>query len=156
MRKSNGTLGDRMKSLIALLFITTTATAIAHVAPGKYVGKDQNGKLCSFVVGEAFFENNLPHPLNERLPVEAIEFDNTTLAAQAWSLGHPPVNDIERGLVRFNHDLFQAFIATPTGGASVTIVKAPEKEEEKAPVSLIYINDVYRSKDQSKKLICTL
>jgi hypothetical protein len=142
------------KLLIALSFLTSFH-AFAHVLPGSYSGYDQNGDQCSFKVEEGIFENDVPHPLNERIPVSAVYFfiHNTK---QTWSLGHPPVVDTTKGTARFNHDLFQQIVPTLTGAISVTLIKGEEKESGSAPKALIYIEDNYRISSLSKKLTCTL
>lgn len=132
-------------------------SAVAHVKPGTYTGKDQNGKACQFTVGQEWFENNQHHPLNERIPVLGIQFAGHALSEVIWNVGHPPVLNVEKGLVRFNHDLFSQIVATKFGGASVVLLKNPEETPEgHEPVGVIYIEDHYRDQTSSKKLTCTL
>lgn len=145
-----------MRSIIAL-FLVIPSLACAHVETGTFSGKDQNGDACQFEVGEQWFENNKPHPLNERIPVSKIQFKGGEVAQVIWNLGHPPVVNAEAGQARFNHDLFQEVVASDSGGIAVILLKNP-KEDAKGhkPLGLIYIDDSYKDAAKSKKLTCTL
>lgn len=146
-----------MKSVFALAVIFASSASLAHVQSGTFTGKDQNGKVCSFTVGAEYFENNQPHPLNERLPVSGIQFNGHTVAVKEWNVGHPPVVNIEKGLVRFNHDYFQGIVATKTGAASLILLKTEEEVPEgHAPLGIKYIEDNYRNRQESKVSTCTL
>lgn len=145
-----------LKSILLATAIFTSTQILAHVKPGFYLGRDNNNEICSFRVGEVWFEDNMPHPLTERLPVSEITFAGIYPAAVIWNLGHPPVVNTEAGLNRFNHDIFQQIVPTTTGATSVTLLKAEEKEEAQKPVGIIYVEDNYRHKEQSKKGTCLL
>jgi hypothetical protein len=142
-----------MKFLLSLLFICSAAQA--HVDPGHYHGLDQNAKACEFEVLEAKFENNQPHPLNERIPVTNIKFSGLQID-RVWDLAHPPVVDLNKGLARFNHDLFQLVVPTASGATSVVLLKGDEEKEGHAPKGIIYIDDNYRQSVNSKSLSCVL
>lgn len=145
-----------MKKLIFAILVFSFA-AQAHVSTGTFTGTDQNGKVCSFTVGAEWFENNLHHPLNERIPITGITFDGQLVSYPDWNVGHPPVVTADKGLVRFNHDIFQQQIATKVGGAAVIIGKSAEEAPQgHAPLSLTYIEDVYQSPSASKNWTCTL
>lgn len=145
-----------MTKLVVLLSILTSFAALAHVEPGDYKGHDQNGKLCTFTIGDMFFESELKHPLTERLHVLNIVFNDKNAAADKFSLGHPPVVNVEEGLNRYNHDIFQQIVPNKTGATSVTVIKRDEDSEDASPVAIIYIEDNYKNKAESKKLTCTL
>lgn len=145
-----------MKSLLTAIAFLATTNLFAHVLPGSYQGKDQTGADCSFTVHEDWFEDNMPHPLTERLPVSAIKLANVTTSEVIWNLGHPPVVNIESGLNRFNHDIFQQIVPNSTGATSVTLIKSEEKEEAQKPIGIIYIEDNYKNKNESKKVTCLL
>ena len=142
-----------MKVLYSVLFISLSA--LAHVEPGQYRGVDQSGEACEFTVHEQRFENNEPHPLNERIPVDQIKFGSLSLP-ETWSLSHPPVVDTDKGLARFNHDLFQAVKPSKSGALSLTLLKGDDHSGDHKPKGLIYIDDNYRNKSQSKRWSCTL
>lgn len=145
-----------MTKFFALALILTSFSVLAHVEPGNYTGKDQNGVSCTFTIGEVWFENDMHHPLNERLPVSHIAFNGKNADGVIWNLGHPPVVNTEAGLNRFNHDIFQQIVPNKTGAASVTVIKRDEASEDTSPVAIIYIEDNYRSKADSKKMTCAL
>lgn len=149
-----------MTKFIALAAILFTFNAVAHVTPGKYTGHDQNNKACSFTVGEVWFEDDFAHPLNERLPVTHITFNDKVVEEVIWNLGHPPVVNTTVGTNRYNHDIFQQIVPSKVGAVSVTLLKADEKEnekeEEQPPVGIIYVIDNYRSKADSVKWTCLL
>ena len=142
---------------LALLSLTLLSTiAHAHIEKGDYKGIDQNGKVCSFRIGEMWFEGEIEHPLTERIEVSKLEFADFKPVLNQFQTGHPPVVNIEAGLVRFNHDIFQDIVATGTGAVSVTILKQKEESAEGKPVGIIYIEDSYRNKADSKKITCLL
>jgi hypothetical protein len=145
-----------MKSLLITSAFLATTNLFAHVAPGNYVGRDTNNEVCSFTVGEMFFENNMQHPLTERLPVARIAFTGVKTESAIWNLGHPPVVNTELGLNRYNHDIFQQITPTKVGAVSVTLIKGDEKEDSGKPVGIIYIEDNYRNNKESKKVTCLL
>ena len=147
-----------IKALILVLMATLSFTASAHVEPGNYTGIDQNGAACSFTVLDMWFEDNMHHPLTERLPVTDLKFATAKVEAVIWNLGHPPVVNTELGLNRYNHGLFQQIVPTKVGAASVTLLKKDDKEGEDdgKPVGVIYIEDNYRNKAESKKVTCLL
>jgi hypothetical protein len=143
-----------MSKFMALCALVFSMGVSAHVKPGNYSGVAQDGKACSFSVGLGFFENNTPHPLNEREPVSQIVFADHSDSEQ-WNLGHPPVVSVEEGKVRFNHDIFQAIKVTKVGANSITLYKDEEESEEgHAPIGITYVIDNYRDASQSKKLTC--
>ncbi len=137
--------------LAAILF---SMNAFAHVAPGEYTGVDQDGAKCTFTAGEMWFEDNMHHPLTERLPLSHISFKGKMVDEVIWNLGHPPVVNTDTGSNRYNHDIFQQIIPTKTGATSVTLIKGDEESD--TPVGIIYMEDNYRNKDESRKLTCLL
>lgn len=145
-----------MKLALLLAASVLSFSAMAHVEPGPYKGLDQNGKVCSFTIGDMYFENDMRHPLTERLRVSEIVFVERNTADAVWSLGHPPVVNTEVGSNRYNHDIFQQIVPTKTGATSVTVLKGPEESEDGKPVGIIYIEDNYKNAAESKKLTCLL
>ena len=142
-----------MRTLILMSFLMTAA-AWAHVPAGRYTGQDKAGQSCSFTVGEQWFVDQKPHPLNERIPVLNIELPGSpALTGITWDVFHPPVVNSERGQVRFNHDLFHGVAATEFGAVSVVLVKGAT--EEAPPQKLIYIEDNYRDSKKSIQTECT-
>jgi ABC-type cobalt transport system substrate-binding protein len=143
-----------MKRLIIALMLLTTTTAFAHIQKGTYQGTDQNGKSCAFTVGGTWFEDEFEHPLSERVELTKMVFADFKPVMNHFQAGHPPVVNLDSGLVRFNHDLFQDVIPTLVGAVSVTILKG--ESEEGSPKGIIYIEDNYKNKNESKKVTCLL
>ncbi|MEZ0392744.1 MAG: hypothetical protein ACAH59_11045 [Pseudobdellovibrionaceae bacterium] len=142
-----------------LFFVVSlfSSLVLADMKPGAYQGLDQSGKACKFTLGEGWFEDNLPHPLNERVPVSGIGFEGQTLDQAVWNVAHPPQLDVQEGRVRFNHDSFTQIVATPFGAVSVVLLKdSAESSEGHKPSGLVYIEDHYKNATDSKKLTCTL
>lgn len=146
-----------MKAMLFSL-VLFSLSSYAHVEPGNYSGRDQNGKDCSFIVGDMWFEDNMHHPLTERLPVSGITFAGVQMDNVIWNLGHPPVINTEVGTNRYNHGLFQQIIPTKVGAESVTLLKRDDKEDEEdgRPVGIIFVKDNYRSRDLSVVRTCLL
>lgn len=114
-----------MKSLLMTVsFLSVTAQA--HIEVGEWQGITKDGQPCVMTVGTAYFENNLPHPLNERIPV--------TNAGKTIVVHHPSKMDVATATVTFNHDLFQGILATTTGARAIEIemVHTPQFEGPKA------------------------
>ncbi len=123
--------------LASLVFIATPA--FAHVEPGTYKGMTSDGKECSMVAGKQYFENNTPHPLNERIPV--------TVEGKTMHVGHPPVIDSKEALVFFNHDLFQGVLPTSTGAQAIEIEMVHSAEFE-GPRSFTYMENFWKAKQR--------
>lgn len=143
-------------TLALLSSVLVSTQAFAHVEKGDYKGLDQNGKACAFTIGEMWFEGEIEHPLTERIEVSKLVFEGFKPVLNQFQTGHPPVVNLESGLARFNHDIFQDIAATATGAVSVTILKQKEESKEGKPVGIIYIEDNYRNKNESKKITCLL
>ncbi len=144
-------------SLFFVSFLLFTTFVYAHVKAGSYNGFDADGKPCSFTVGPEYFEGQKAHPLNERIPVVDIKFEGVKIIKMSWALRHPPVVNVEKGLVRFDHDIFQNQEATQAGGVSVTLLKDPaETPGGRAPLGLLYIEDHYSKRELSQNLRCNV
>ena len=145
-----------MKKTLLAVALLASLSAFAHVEPGNYVGKDQAGNSCSFTVGDMWFENDMHHPLTERLKVSDVLFTTATVTTQ-WNLGHPPVIDTDAGSNRYNHDIFQQIVPNKTGATSLTLIKgSEEKEDSGKPVGIIFVDDNYKDAAKSQKLTCLL
>jgi hypothetical protein len=123
-----------MKWMIALTALAATP-AFAHIEPGTYKGVTNGGKECSMVAGEQYFENNKPHPLNERIRV--------TVGETTFVVRHPPVIRSEESLVFFNHDLFQGLEPTDTGARALEIEMVHSAELE-GPRSFTWMENSWK------------
>lgn len=122
---------------ISLLLTTFTALpAMAHIEPGLWYGKTDEGKTCFMEVGPQYFVDDIHHPLNERIDLRVL--------ADKFTVGHPPVVDPSQKITSFNHDLFQGVIATPKGGRSIQIEMVHEPKNE-GPVSFTVIDHQWKS-----------
>lgn len=103
-----------MKTLILIFSLFGLAqSAQAHLEVGTYAGVMASGQPCGMQVLSSWFEKNQPHPLNERVKL--------TVNNEEFIVGHPPVIDAPKNSAFFNHDLFQAVNATPTGARALLI-----------------------------------
>lgn len=112
-----------MKSiLIATFTLIASLPALAHMEIGFHYGKTPEGQSCFMQVSEVFFENNLQHPLNERVRLR--------IGADEFVVRHPPIIDGAQSMAFFNHDLFEGILATSTGGRAVIIEMIHEARKE--------------------------
>jgi hypothetical protein len=143
--------------IFAILFSLISGIASASIQAGVYSGHDENGQACQFEIGKTWFENNLPHPLNERIPVTGLQLNKIVATTSALNLQHPAVVDLKNGTARFNHDVLQTVVPTKTGAISLTLLKEDaEGANGHKPVGIIYIDDNYRAPADSKKVTCNL
>ena len=97
---------------ITVLTLFLAAPALAHLEVGTYTGQSE-GAVCSIQVVDTYYENNTPHPLNERARVQ--------VAGEIFVLGHPPVVDTTQALAFFNHDVLQGVNAIAKGARAVVV-----------------------------------
>lgn len=135
-----------MKKTIALLTLAFGFTAQADIPTGLFTGTDAKGAECTVTVERIYFENNQPHPLNERAEV--------TFAGATWNLAHPAVISEDNAKVRFNHDQLLQILPTTTG-AKTLILKIDHNSEPHGPTELVYINDNYRNAAATEKVVCS-
>ncbi len=97
----------------AIGFLIWIPAGFAHIDPGTYVGKTAQGAECQMVVVRQYFENNVSHPLNERIVVQAGNAE--------FTVSHPPVIQTSTDTAFFNHDAFHAILPTQTGARALVI-----------------------------------
>lgn len=100
------------KHILIATALLIGAPALAHIEPGTYKGTYKN-QVCSMVVVKQYYENDTPHPLNERVVVRA--------ANAEFLMGHPPVVDAATATASFNHDIFQGVLPTEAGAQALVI-----------------------------------
>lgn len=128
-----------MKTVLFLILGIST-TALAHVEPGVYQGKDSSGAACEMKVIETFFEGGMPHPLNERVRIQ--------INGDEFLVGHPSVIDEAKSQVVFNHDRFQGVLAQK-GGAKALIVGMSHATGSEGPTDFTVINHIWKAGDGS-------
>lgn len=134
-----------MKTLLALI-IFAASTANADLLTGVFKGTDAEGHPCEISVVSVGFENDMRHPLNERVTV--------VLSGQEWKLAHPSEINESKGKVRFNHNSFLGITPTKTGAMFLRL-NIDHDAEPHAPTSYTYVNDNYRDESKSVVMNCT-
>lgn len=132
-----------MKFIFSFVFLFSSVS-FAHIEEGQWTGMIDKGTICSMNVGVQFFENQMPHPLNERIPVE--------VNGVKFVVGHPAIIDASTSTAAFNHDLFQGVVATPTGAQALVIEMIHTKTEE-GPKNFTFIDHNYKTGEKSA-LVC--
>lgn len=133
-----------MNKIIFVLTLISSFSAFAHIEEGTHTGVAADGQACSFVAGAQTFENNLPHPLNERIEV--------TVNGDKFVVHHPAVIDIAANKVHFNHDLFEGVLATPVG-AKALIVTMVHTADFEGPSDFTLIENNWKT-GEKKTLVC--
>lgn len=109
-------------------FLLLPVVSFAHLELKKYPCVAPADVACEVEVKAITFQNDMKHPLNER--VEVI-FQNRT-----HFLRHPETVDMQTGAIGFNHDLLQETVATSSGAESITLMMSHEVGKE-GPVELV-------------------
>lgn len=127
----------KLAALGFLAALTFATSALAHVEPGIHKGTTADGKECSMVAGETYFEKNTPHPLNERIKI--------TVDGTEFIVGHPPIINAKEAVVFFNHDVFQGLSPTSSGAKAIEI-EMEHTEQFEGPKSFTFIENAWRAK----------
>ena len=143
-----------MKNLILTVALLSTTSLYAHVKKGDYVGADQNGKNCSFSVKETWYEFEMEHPLTERVEIDKVNFAAFKPVLNQFQTSHPTTVNTVTGEIRYNEEIFQDTMPTFVGAVSITILKS--NKSDGSPKGIIYIEDNYKNKAESKKIVCLL
>ena len=135
------------KTLMTLaMFALVPAVSSAHLEVKKYSGVNTQGAACTVEVKAITFQNNVKHPLNERVEV--------VYGERSYFLSHPGETDLKTGEVGFNHDMLQAITALSTGAESVTLLISHDPGSE-GPRELVYSRHDWKS-GQVEKQSCLL
>lgn len=126
--------------LLGLTLFLVASVSKAHIEPGVYKGITDKKENCEMTVVRQYFENNKPHPLNERIEIQ--------IAGETFKVGHPPVISAKDFVVSYNHDMFQGLVPTDTGAKAVeiTMVHTPEFE---GPSDFNLIENKWRSGEKA-------
>lgn len=111
-----------MRATLVLATALVGSLAQAHIEPGTWTGVGVDNGSCIMEVGPQTFENNVPHPLNERIQIK--------VGNDTYSVRHPSVIDPKTATASFNHDQFEAILATPEGAQAIVIEMAHSPEFE--------------------------
>lgn len=129
---------NRIGASVLFFSIFASVSARAHIDPGAYTGSTDASEVCGFTAGERFFENNLPHPLNERIRIE--------INGDTYVVAHPAVIDAAIPQAAFNHDIFQGVLPTQTG-AKALIIDMIHEEGKDGPTSFHLITHNWKTKE---------
>jgi len=102
-----------MKRYFIYSFLTLSLSSYAHIEQGLWRGVVNDSANCYMEVGAQSYENNLRHPLNERIEIK--------IGSTQYSVKHPAHLDFSKGEVGFNHDLFEGITPTKTGAFALQI-----------------------------------
>lgn len=130
-----------IKSLICLL----PMTAFAHVDEGVFIGKTDDGSGCEMESLGTYFENNMKHPLNERVKLLV---NGITYVVQ-----HPAIIDETKGIAAFDHDQFKGYSANKKG-ATALVVKMDHSAQIEGPKEFYLITHTYNP-DSRNVLKCS-
>lgn len=126
------------KTLTFALLVSTSA--MAHVEPGMYLGATAAGQPCSMVAKKTYFENNVKHPLNERIEIK--------IQKQKYIVQHPPIISVVDQTAAFNHDMFQGVVPNATG-ATALVVTMSHAEGSEGPTEFHLISHEYKTDKRS-------
>lgn len=129
-------------TLIFALILTATAAApaFAHIEPGTYVGQTADGAACSIEALRQYYVDDVHHPLNERVVLNA--------GGDEFTVGHPPVIEVATDTAYFNHDNFEGVRATPVGAKALVIDMIHEAGSE-GPGAFHLITNNWKTKERS-------
>ena len=133
-----------MKYIITTLSLLSALSVSAHIEEGTHAGVTKEGQACSLEAGAQTFENNLPHPLNERIEV--------TVNGNKFSVHHPSAINITTGEVSFNHDFFEGVLATAVG-ANALVIKMLHSTDFEGPTEFTLIEHNWKT-GEKKSLTC--
>lgn len=123
-------------ALAVAVLLSSAVPAFAHVEAGTWIGTTPAGASCSLLAGNQYFENNIQHPLNERIPIQV----NGT----QFIVGHPPVVSTTQPSAYFNHNMFQAVVPTSTG-AMALVIDMVHQESYEGPTGYHVITQNWRT-----------
>lgn len=119
-----------IKSILCFLPLT----AFAHIEEGRFVGKTEDGSACEMISFGTFFENNMKHPLNERVKLVVDDI--------AYIVQHPAIIDETKPIAGFDHDQFKGYVANKTG-ATALVVKMDHTAQIEGPREYYLITHTY-------------
>lgn len=126
-----------MKTVLLISAALASASTFAHIEPGSWAGQTPAGAPCGFEAFEQTFENNLRHPLNERIRIR--------VNGDEFLIRHPYHVDAAKGLVTFDHDHFEGL--TPMkGGSRAVVITMSHSESSEGPTAIRWIHHDWQAK----------
>ena len=118
-------------SLMAIIGLCVSASA--HFELGVYKGLTQYSEECSFEIKSVRFENELHHPLNERVIIDLKNYPNTEFR-------HLPIVSSNSASVRPKRKVLSAVFPHSSGASAFELFM-----NDNGPFKLVYINDNYKT-----------
>ena len=134
-----------MQFKLGLILMFLSLGARADIEVGTHQGVDQNGKVCSFVAGNQTFENNSPHPLNERFSI--------TVGEDHFQVYHPRSIDAATATVSFDHGHLEAVLPY-NAGSKALVIEMTHTENFEGPTAFTWIMDNWKTGEKSK-IVCS-
>ena len=132
---------------LSLSALTLSTSALAHVRIGTYAGTDAvTGAECTVEMRAVRFENNLRHPINERIDV----IENGT---RAWTLHHPVSVSVMDPAVEFSGATLEASTGI-SGGADAFVIEMSHEEGHEGPKAFHSIHHDYRDGSKTTHATC--
>ena len=123
------------------------SSAQAHVKIGTYQGTNAlTQEPCAVEIKAVRFENNLRHPLNERIEVQHS-------GGSAWTLSHPARLELQEGIVGFSNATLEATRGI-SGGADAFVIEMSHEEGKDGPSAFHALHHDYRDSGKSTQIHC--
>jgi hypothetical protein len=133
-----------LKSGLVAFFCFISLNAFAHIEKGIYTGTTPDGMPCGMESVDSYFEQNTPHPLNERIKISVL--------GDTFTVGHPPVINASQAIAHFNHDRFEGILPN-SKGAKAILIHMNHEEGSEGPTSFQVISHQWKL-DVRESLIC--
>ena len=122
-----------MKLLGALLCLLPLSV-FAHINEAVYAGKTEDGSRCEMKSLGTYFEDNMRHPLNERVKL--------LVNGITYIVQHPAIIDETKPIATFDHDQFKGYVANKTG-ATALVIKMDHHAQIEGPSEFYLITHTY-------------
>ena len=131
--------------LLGTILCFLPLTAFAHIDEGVFKGKTEDGSTCEMKSLGTYFEDNMKHPLNERVKL--------LVNGITYIVQHPAIIDETKPVAGFDHDQFKGYVANKTG-ATALVVKMDHSGEIEGPSEFYLITHTYKP-DSRTMLKCS-
>ncbi len=121
-------------NLIKTLLCLLPMTAFAHIDEGVFAGKTDIGSDCEMTSLGTYFENNMRHPLNERVKL--------LVNGITYIVQHPATIDETKPEASFDHDQFKGYDANKKG-ATALVIKMDHNAQIEGPAEYYLITHTY-------------
>ena len=134
-------------SAAMVLGLVSSSSVHAHLRIGTYAGTNAaTGAECTLEIRAVRFENNLRHPINERVEV-------TENGTRAWTLHHPAIVVPTDSAVGFSNETLEAAVGI-SGGAEAFVIEMSHEEGREGPTRFHSIHHDYRDANRTTRTSC--